>query len=362
MPNHTHTLTRSDYLSDEIWHIERERIFHHGWFLAGHGSALERGNRTVIDVAGESVLITRDLDDELHAFANVCRHRGARLCDAHTDSGQGSLMCPYHAWTYALDGRLIATPHLDNDEIDKSTLPLWQYHVRSWQGFVFVSLSKDPPEFDSWLATNAAELIALERYEFGALKIAASTTCDIHANWKIVMENYQECLHCTRVHPELVELVPTYRSGWVTDPSRPDGGVGLSHGTSFASGPVDLPVLPGLSDLDAHSYYGGTIFPNGFIDVTGTSAIVSTLFPKGPNLTSMTMEFLFSPETIAAPGFDPTPVVEFNDLVAAQDNGVCERVQQGVASMAFDHGVLSPKDELVVHFMQHYLTARGSVD
>jgi Rieske 2Fe-2S family protein len=82
---------------------------------------LQPGNRTVVELAGESVLITRDLDGQLHALANVCRHRGARLCDQHSDSGQGSLMCPYHAWTYALDGRLIATPHLDDDDIDKAS-------------------------------------------------------------------------------------------------------------------------------------------------------------------------------------------------------------------------------------------------
>jgi Rieske 2Fe-2S family protein len=362
MANDIHTFTRHDYLSDEVWEVERERIFHAGWFLAARGDTLAPGNRTVVDVAGESVLITRNLDGRLHAFANVCRHRGARLCDAHTDSGQGSLMCPYHAWTYALDGRLIATPHLSDGDIDRSTLPLWAYHVRDWNGFVFVSLASEPPDFDTWLARDGAELTALERWGFGDLRVAVTSTCDIHANWKIVMENYQECLHCTRVHPELVDIVPLYRSGWVWDQSRSDGGVDLAHGNSFSNLPVDLPLLPGLSQVDATSYYGGTIFPNGFIDVTGTSAIVSTLFPKGPHLTEMRMEYLFHPDTIASPGFDPTPIVEFSDLVAAQDNVVCERVHQGVGSRAFDHGVLSPKDDMVVVFMKHYLAARGPVD
>ena len=148
MSNDTHTLTRHDYLSDEVWQAERAKIFHGGWFLAARGDRLDRGNRTVVDIAGESVLIARDLDGCLHAFANVCRHRGARLCDAHSDTGQGTLMCPYHAWTYALDGFLIATPHLDDDDIDKSTLPLWQYRLSEWQGFVFVSLNPDPPAFE----------------------------------------------------------------------------------------------------------------------------------------------------------------------------------------------------------------------
>lgn len=358
LPHDTRTLTRPDYLSDEVYELERQRIFHGGWMLAARADRLQPGNRTVVELAGESVLLTRDLDGALHALANVCRHRGARLCDQHSDTGQGSLMCPYHAWTYALDGRLIATPHLDDTEVDKATLPLWGYHVREWQGFVFVSVAADPPPFEQWMSTHCAELMALERYRFGDLQVAVTTSCDIQANWKIVVENYQECLHCTRVHPELVELVPLYRTGWVTDHSRDDGGVALARGHSMAAAATTLPLLPGIGGIDAQSYYGGTIFPNGFIDVTGTCAIVSTLFPKGPNLTTMTMEFMFAPATIAAAGFDPTPVVEFNELVAAQDNVVCERVHQGVSSRAFDHGVLTAKDAFVIAFTQHYLAAR----
>lgn len=358
LPHDTRTLTRHDYLSDEVYELERQRIFHGGWMLAARADRLQPGNRTVVELAGESVLLTRDLGGQLHALANVCRHRGARLCYQHSDTGQGSLMCPYHAWTYALDGRLIATPHLDDTEVDKATLPLWGYHVREWQGFVFVSVAADPPPFEQWMSTHCAELMALERYRFGDLQVAVTTSCDIQANWKIVVENYQECLHCTRVHPELVELVPLYRTGWVTDHSRDDGGVALARGHSMAAAATTLPLLPGIGGIDAQSYYGGTIFPNGFIDVTGTCAIVSTLFPKGPNLTTMTMEFMFAPATIAAAGFDPTPVVEFNELVAAQDNVVCERVHQGVSSRAFDHGVLTAKDAFVIAFTQHYLAAR----
>lgn len=362
LPTDTRTLTGADYLSDAVYAVERDHIFHAGWMLAARADRLARGNRTVVELAGESVLLTRDLDGQLHALANVCRHRGARLCDQHSDTGQGSVMCPYHAWTYALDGRLIATPHLDDTDIDKSSLPLWAYAVSEWQGFVFVSLAKEPPPFDTWMATHCADLLALERYRFGELKVAVTTVCDIAANWKIIVENYQECLHCTRVHPELVDLVPVYRTGWVVDHERADGGVSLARGHSFATVDTGLPLLPGIDDLDASSYYGGTIFPNGFIDVTGTCAIVSTLFPKGPNLTTMTMEFLFAPETIEAPGFDPSSVVEFNELVATQDNVVCERVQQGVGSKAFTHGVLSPKDDLVISFTQHYLATRGPLE
>lgn len=350
------TLSSAEYCSDEVFAAERERLFHGGWMLALRADTLATGNRRVIEIAGESILVTRDLDGTLHAFANVCRHRGARLCDADSDSRQGTLMCPYHAWTYALDGRLIATPHLGDEDVDRAALSLWRVALEQWQGFVFVCLAAEPPSFADWLQRHAPDLLDLTRYRFDGLQVAVTTRAEVAANWKIIIENYQECLHCTRVHPELVEIVPTYRSGHVLDPARPDGGVTLAGGgNSFSrTGRADLPVLPGLSDLDATTYRGCTVFPNAFVDVTGTSVILTTMFPVAADRTVVTAEYLFAPETIVAPGFDPTPIVEFSELVAAQDFDVCERVQRGVGSRFFTHGVLTPKDDWVIHYTKHY--------
>ena len=270
-------------------------------------------------------------------------------------------MCPYHAWTYALDGRLIATPFLEADEVDRELLPLWSYHIRELQGFIFVSLAKDPIDFEQWAAKNCADILRLARFNCGQLRVAATTTCEIAANWKIVIENYQECLHCARVHPELTAVVPTYRSGSVIDYTRSDGGVDITGDFTMPGETDTSPPLPGISELDAASYYGGVIFPNGFIDASGTCVIISTLFPKGPHHTTMTMQYMFSPETIASPDFDPTPTIQFNDLIAEQDSAVCERVHKGVMSRAFDHGVLTPKDSLVIEFTQHYLKARDPI-
>ena len=361
-PSHS-TLTGADYCSPEIFEIEKQRLFHGGWFMAMRADTLAPGNRRVVDVAGESVLIARDLSGTIHAHANVCRHRGARLCDGDSPSTQGSLMCPYHAWTYALDGTLIATPHLGDDEIDKSALSLWSIHVEVWEGFVFVCLTSTPPPFDEWMIEHLADITALERFGLGELRVAVTTHSDVAANWKIIVENYQECLHCTRVHPELVDVIPMYRTGWVWDRSRADGGVTLrDNGTSFTlTGTSDLPILPGLTEIDASSYFGGTGFPNMLLDVTGTSAIVTTLFPVDAGHTHVITEYLFAPETVASPSFDPSPVVEFSELVAAQDYAVCARVQRGVASKFFTGGVLSTKDDLVIHVTQHYRDARGPI-
>jgi Rieske 2Fe-2S family protein len=356
------TLSGADYCSPQIYEAERQQLFHGGWFFALHANSLAPGNRTVLDVAGESILVTCDLQGVIHAFANICRHRGARLCDDRSDSTQGSLMCPYHAWTYALDGRLIATPHLANDDVDKDALSLWSVASHVWQGFVFISLSKQPVPFDQWIELHGRELASLQRFGLADLHVALRTSCEVNANWKIIVENYQECLHCTRVHPELVELIPLYRTGWTSDHDRADGGVMLREGARSLStdGRTTVPLLPGMSDIDASSYFGCTMYPNGFVDVTGTCVIVSYLYPNGPDHTTMVMEYMFAADTIADPSFDPTSIVEFNEMVAAQDNMVCERVQKGVSSVLFEGGVLSPKDDLVIGFVQHYQASMGT--
>jgi len=359
MASHVPTLTRADYTDPAVFELERQRLFLGSWYLALRADSLKLGNRRVLDIAGESVLVTRDLDGTLHAFANVCRHRGARLCDADSDSGQGSVMCPYHAWTYALDGRLIATPHLTDDDVDKAALSLWRIAVAEWEGFVFLCLADTPPPFDAWFDEYGADVLALQRFGLGALTTGFRTVTEVQANWKIIVENYMECLHCTRVHPELVEIIPTYRSGAVVDHSRDDWGVEVRGNSFTRDGSAKVPVLPGMSEVDEHSYFGGTVFPNGFVDITGTSVIVSFLQPKAADHTTVVTEYLFAPSTVAADGFDPSDIVEFSELVAGQDYRVCEMVQRGVGSKHFTAGVLSPKDELVIAWKDRYRGALG---
>lgn len=352
-----HTLTGRDYLDPAVFDIDRARVFHRTWWLCGRGERLSPGARDVVDIAGESVLLVRDREGTLRAFANTCRHRGSRLCDGHAESSQASFMCPYHAWTYALDGSLVATPRLDPGEVDRSSHSLWTHHVTEWEGFVFVCVADEPPPFDEWLATDGSRLIDLQRFGFGRLRIGARATNVTHANWKVVVENYLECLHCAHVHPEFADLVPHFAGGWTWDPGRPDGGVTLARGTTLSIAPGHVVPIAGLLPSDGDGYFGGTVFPNVFVDATASCVVVSALFPEGPDRTRMEMDFLFDPAALVEPGFDPRPIVEFNELVAAQDGAVCERVQQGVASRRFTHGVLTSKDRLVADFVRRYRAA-----
>lgn len=348
------TLDGVEYCSDEVFGRERDRVFHRSWFYVCRADRLAAGDRFVADVAGESVLVVMDRDGAVHAHANVCRHRGARLCEESGPGSKAGITCPYHAWTYSLDGRLIGTPHLAADEVDRTALSLWSIACEVWHGFVFVNLSADPVPLRESAVGKLDSVEVFEHLHLGDLRTGVTTSSDVHANWKILVENYQECLHCSWVHPELVDIVPLYKTGSVVDPLRADGGVSL-RGNSFSrSGRSSLPVLPHMPLEDSESYFGATVFPNMFIDVTGTSVIVSSLWPRSAGETTVVMEYLFAAETIAAPGFDPTEIVEFSELVGKQDYDVSERVQRGVSSRYFDHGVLAPQDHLIVDFLATY--------
>ncbi|MDP9464670.1 MAG: aromatic ring-hydroxylating dioxygenase subunit alpha [Actinomycetota bacterium] len=348
------TLTGHEYSSDEVYERERERIFHRSWFYVCRDDRLSPGDRFVADVAGESVLVVKDRDGHVHAHANVCRHRGARLCEQNGPGSKAGITCPYHAWTYSLDGRLIGTPHLTAHEIDRESLSLWSVACEVWQGFVFVNLSPEPMPLFDWFAAGLDSAQRFEHLHLGELGTAVTTSTNVQANWKILVENYQECLHCSWVHPELVDIVPLYKTGSVVDPARPDGGVTI-RGNSFSlTGRSSLPLLPHMPADEAESYYGATVFPNMFVDVTGTCVIVSSMWPKGPGETTVVMEYLFAPGTIAAQGFDPHEIVEFSELVGKQDYDVSERVQRGVTSRYFVHGVLAPQDQLIVDFLATY--------
>ena len=145
-----------------------------------------------------------------------------------------------------------------------------------------------------------------------------------------MLENYNECLHCPTIHPELVAVVPAYKKGNIFQSDRADGGVTLADGrTAMVTDPrLRLPLLPGFQGQgDPSAYYGAGIYPSMFLDVDGSTALATAVFPTGPRSCRLVTEYLFSPKALEDPGFDPSPVVEFNERVTRQDNEACERVQ-----------------------------------
>ncbi len=352
-----------DYHAPEIYELERERVFFRNWFCVGREEQLANaGDFLTAELAGESLIAVRTREGELRAFYNVCQHRGTRLCERPSGHVGRQFVCPYHQWSYGLDGKLLRMPNVrDADRIDREQHGLAPVAIDAWDGFVFVNLAQDPRPLLEQLETEAGEPLSWGRYRVGELRIGHRIAYEVAANWKILHDNFNECLHCPSVHPGLAKIVPIYRSGQVIDSERRDGGVTLADGmnTFTATGRSALPELPGLSELDRRSYYGYTIFPNVMMNLLSTGVMSYTLYPRSAGHTTIVSEYLFRPEVIAAEGFDCSDMVKFLDQVSVEDWAVCEKVQQGIRSRGFERGFYPREDRILRDFARRYLDERG---
>jgi len=199
------TLGRDDYTSEEIWREELETIWFGDWVCLGRTEEVANpGDYVVRNLGGESVFITRNDDRELKGFYNVCSHRGTKFLDDEPEKGhvRKAFKCPYHAWTYDLSGRLIGTPNVKEDELfDRSKYPLHTFAVDEYAGFLFVNLAKEPRPLMDWMNEGAESVSMFDRFKMDELRVGVRIVYEVEANWKIVVENYNECLHCPSVHP-----------------------------------------------------------------------------------------------------------------------------------------------------------------
>jgi glycine betaine catabolism A len=348
------TLPASAYLSEQQFAREKERIFHREWFLAAREEALQAPGACVrLDVAGESVLIVRARTGELRGFYNVCRHRGSRLVD-DTDEGsvsvrlKGSIQCPYHAWTYGLDGELRSAPFLtESDGLRREQLGLHPIAVETWGGFVFVNLT--PEELTPGRALRSTLADAVERtanYPLAELRTAQTIAYDVAANWKVIVENYNECYHCGPVHPELCEVVPAFKRGGGRELDWVDGIPHRDGATTFTfSGTTDRAPFPGLSETERTRHKGELVYPNMMLSLSADHVVAFTLWPIDAGRTRIDCAFLFHPDEFAKPGFNPCDAVEFWDLVNSQDWQICASVQRGMGSRVFEHGYYAPMED-----------------
>lgn len=355
------TLHRDFYFSPELYRQEQERIFWREWFCAGREEELPRsGDYIQVDVAGQSVLIVRTKDGALAAHFNVCRHRGSRLVLSELtklDLGDqcapmgtfgNTIRCPYHSWTYELDGRLRSAPYLtDSDGVRKEGFSLYLVGIEMWGGFVFLNLT--PQEAAAHGRTLAAQLDAipgrLARYPLSDLRTARRLIYDVAANWKVILENYNECYHCAGVHPELCTIVPAFKQagGGQLDWER-----GIPHRegafTFTRSGTTTRAAFPGLDDDERVRHKGELIYPNFLLSLAADHVAAFTLWPHSAGRTTVVCDFLFHPSEMAKPGFDPSDAVEFWDLVNRQDWTICASVQRGMEARDFEYGYYAPME------------------
>jgi Rieske 2Fe-2S family protein len=365
------TLPTAWYRSPAIFQIEKERIFCREWFAVCREEELpDAGDSQVLDVLGESILLVRNREGRIRAFYNVCRHRGARLCravDERVAAGRVALqggitagrliVCPYHQWSYDLNGALVAAPHLGaGTGFDKQEYHLYPVGVETWGGFVFVHLT--PSEARPLPSQLSGIPERLARYPLSVLAIGATIRYEVQANWKIICENYNECYHCSGIHPELCAVVPSFREagGANLDWTR-----GIPHRegayTFTSSGTTVRRAFPGLNDDEQVRHKGELAYPNMFLSVACDHVAAFILRPRAPDRTDITCHFLFEGHEMGRPGFDPSDAVDFWDLVNRQDWTVCEAVQQGISARVHEHGYFAPMEDWNLD-IRRYVTDR----
>lgn len=357
------SLPREAYLGAEYYTRECRRIFWDQWFFIGRSQGLDGvGAFRVVEVAGESVLVVR-AEDGLRAHLNLCRHRGSRLlCGA--GELRGAIRCPYHAWAYALDGHLIASPFIPPDVVPPESRRLHPVGVAAWGGFLFVNLN--PESADAAQAGLFAQLgpvpERLQRYPLADLRVGRTFAYDVAANWKVLLENYNECYHCAGVHPELCRVVPAFKSHGGSDL---DWERGIPHRegawTFTFSGTSDRAPFPDLDADERVRHKGELIYPNFMLSLSADHVAAFALFPRAPNRTGVVCDLLFHPDAMARADFDPADAADFWDTVNRQDWQICEGVQDGMTSRAFAYGYYAPMEDSSLD-IRRYLVARLGPD
>jgi Rieske 2Fe-2S family protein len=337
-------LPRQMYVDAGLWEVEREAVLFGEWYCLGRVDDLglaEPRRAMTADVAGESVLVTRDEAGELHAAYNVCRHRSSQLISPDQQACEMSaLRCGYHSWTYGLDGRLLKAPHADVDPEEFSLKPVG---LEVWEGFVFVH--QTPGEASPLGAQVAHAAGVLANYAMADLVTGRTLRYEVAANYKVLLENYNECYHCGPVHPELSRLVPAFAGGGAD--LEWERGIPHREGawTFTTTGTTKRAPLPRLVADERTRHKGDMVYPNLMLSASADHVAAFVLHPRAVDRTEVTCAVLFARDAVEASGFDPSDAADLWDLVNRQDWGVCESVQRGMSSRSWTHGWFAPMED-----------------
>ncbi|WP_120002840.1 aromatic ring-hydroxylating oxygenase subunit alpha [Nesterenkonia muleiensis] len=348
----------SAYTDPAIFAAEQADIFEQLWNCVLRADSISTaGDWKKVTVGREELIIVRTRRAGIRAFYNVCQHRGMRVCTG--DEGRArKLQCGYHAWTYALEGELVAAPNLTAmPDVDRREYGLKPVHLREWLGYVWVCLAAQPPDFDTEVLgevrTRFGEVESIDNYGIEHLLLGETKTYDVAANWKLIIENFMECYHCATIHPELTEVIPEFADGLASQ--RKNGEV---HGSSFGEdiqgftvdGSAGVAALPAIAPDQDRKYYAITVKPQVFINTVPDHVIVHRMFPVSQSRTIVVCDWLFLPEVI----HQSLPIeksVELFHRVNQQDFEACELTQPSMSSAAYaGGGALVPSEHHIEEF------------
>jgi len=388
------SLPREFYSDDGVYRFDVARIWRAGWLFAGHACEIPRpGDYFTLQVDTDSIIVARGDDGAIHGLHNVCRHRGSMIC-SEPAGHKTRLVCPYHQWTYGLDGRLLACRGMPED-LDKKQFGLARVHTREVEGLVFISLAENPTPFDS-----ALELLSplLKPQAFQRAKVAKSVDYVVRANWKLVWENNRECYHCNVNHPQYIKanfdhynaddttprireaiktvvarsehkwsaanLAPTHKQTGMTLFPDAEKNIWFSaNRTPLVEGWVSesldgrqvAPFMGDYKDADVGTLRIRTL-PNFWNHSSCDHAVSTRLLPAGPQRTTVRVYWLVDEKAVEGRDYDLTKMMPFWQLTSEQDWQICERQQRGVSSSAYVPGPYSTfKEYNVDSFDRWYL-------
>lgn len=349
IPAGAQTLPARYYTDPELFKLELERVHFDMWLCAGRTEQLGKpGSYFVRQIGNASVVILRDERGEVAAFHNVCRHRGTLLCKQPEGRLQGRIQCSYHAWTYDLGGSLVSAPHMEKVQgFQEADYPLHKVATAVWDGHVFINLSRKPMPFEQHLAALPEKF---RPWRMEELRLVERRVYQLKANWKLVIQNYSECLHCPIVHPQLHKQ-SHYMSG-DNEPPQPTylgGRMDLREGVKSLTldGTSSRSCLPGLDENDQRHVYYYAILPNLLLNLHPDYMLTFTMWPQAVDRTDVICEWHFHPDEIAKPSFDPKDAVEFWDLTNRQDWELSDMAQEGIGSRGYVPGPYSNREDLL---------------
>ena len=337
------TLPYSWYTDPEILGREQERIFRHAWAYAGHlGQIAEPGSYFTTRAGRMPVVVTRARDGELRAFLNVCRHRGFPVAEG--EGRRETLQCPYHAWTYGLDGSLRSAPRSEEEpHFPQDELGLCRASVDTWGPFVFVNALADPEPLSEALGSMPQQVAELG-LDVDSLRFYSRWETELDANWKVVCENFLECYHCQVAHPQLAQLLDVSAAAYALST---DGRLSSQRGAPREGAGTRMHLDGELERSQFHFLWpnlGVNIFPGR------PNLSIGPMVPLTPERTYRFLDYFFGADVDQA-WIDE--LMAFDDQVGVEDRALVEGVQRGIASGALEHGVLMGRSEqLIGHFQQ----------
>lgn len=387
------TLPQPFFVDPQIYQRDLESVWRAGWLFAGHACEIPKpGDYFLVQVDVDSIIVVRGEDGRIRAHHNLCRHRGSQICDEPAGAVT-KLVCPYHQWTYGLDGALIACRGMDPD-LPRASLGLKPVHLQEVEGLIFICLASDPPTFE-----EARDCLTepLRPQGLGRAKVAKAVDYVVKANWKIVWENNRECYHCNINHPQYIRAnfdhynaddtsprvrqemedasarvasrwavpgVGTHRQTGMTRFPDAERGIWFSINrtplvqgwfSESMDGRLVAPLMGDYPDAEVGTLRMRTL-PNFWNHSSCDHAVSTRLLPLGPQTTGIRVWWLVAESAVEGRDYDLGKLMPFWRLTSEQDWAICERQQRGINSSAYEPGPYSTTKEYNVEgFVQWYL-------